>query len=89
MEQPEAKSKGGPWSRLTMPQAAVLAALIIAAALMLSDRYAFQAEDTDITDIAWRFDQLTGEVTRCYASGGRNNDGPHCEPSDRAPPPAE
>ena len=55
MEQPEAKSKGGPWSRLTMPQAVVLAALIFAAAMILGNRY------TGIGDGSYVLDRLTGD----------------------------
>jgi hypothetical protein len=55
MEQPEAKSKGGPWSRLTMPQAVVLAALIIAAAMIFGNRYTGLGSDSYVLD------RLTGD----------------------------
>lgn len=87
MEQPEAKSKGGPWSRLTIPQAVVLAALITAAALMLGNRYYFQpSSEVGTFWPTWRFDRLTGQVAMCVASGG-DDERPYCV-SGGSPPPA-
>jgi hypothetical protein len=45
------------------------AALLIAAALMLSNRYELAAGVTDGTDgpVAWRIDHWTGQVSRCQS----------------------
>ncbi len=63
MEQQEAKPKGGPWSRLTMPQAVFLLAALALALVAVLGRY--ETKRDVWPGAMWRLDRWTGEQVWC------------------------